>query len=143
MGNPNCCFMIIAVAFFCPANHRGELWLRAELLSWLKTKNIEKNLESWARIDLFDQKSVLFCLNLVENRSTCLNQASPFHIILRNLKISYFQGATLLKTIFSKTYHPFYFASIWPWSEIRVVMVPRNSSRKSLLKSSTIWLHDL
>ena len=25
MGNANCCFMIIAVAFFSPANHRGEL----------------------------------------------------------------------------------------------------------------------
>ena len=25
MGNPNCCFMIIAVAFFSPANRRGEL----------------------------------------------------------------------------------------------------------------------
>ena len=27
MGNPNCCFMIIAVAFFSPANRRGELWV--------------------------------------------------------------------------------------------------------------------
>ena len=27
MVNPNCCFMIIAVAFFSPANHRGELCL--------------------------------------------------------------------------------------------------------------------
>ena len=27
MGNPNCCFMIIAVAFFSPANRRGELWM--------------------------------------------------------------------------------------------------------------------
>ena len=26
MGNPNCCLMIIAVAFFSPANRRGELW---------------------------------------------------------------------------------------------------------------------
>ena len=27
MENPNCCFMIIAVAFFSPANRRGELWV--------------------------------------------------------------------------------------------------------------------
>ena len=26
MANPNCCFMIIAVTFFSPANCRGELW---------------------------------------------------------------------------------------------------------------------
>ena len=26
MGNPNCCFMIIAGTFFSPANRRGELW---------------------------------------------------------------------------------------------------------------------
>ena len=26
MGNPNYCFMIIAVTFFSPANRRGELW---------------------------------------------------------------------------------------------------------------------
>ena len=27
MANPNCCFIIIAVTFFSPANRRGELWL--------------------------------------------------------------------------------------------------------------------
>ena len=26
MENPNCCFMIIAGAFFSPAYHRGDLW---------------------------------------------------------------------------------------------------------------------
>ena len=27
MANPNCCFMIIAVTFFSPANRRGAMWL--------------------------------------------------------------------------------------------------------------------
>jgi len=41
-------------------------------------------------IYLIKSTAVLFCLNLVEIRPTCLYQASPFHIILRKLKLSYF-----------------------------------------------------
>ena len=32
MGNPNCCFMIIAGTFFSPAYRRGELWVRRPAL---------------------------------------------------------------------------------------------------------------
>jgi hypothetical protein len=37
MGNPNCCFMIIAGIFFSPANRRGELWGRMEIANKWQT----------------------------------------------------------------------------------------------------------
>ena len=36
MGNPNCCFMIIAGTFFSPANRRGELCFSLDI------KNLDK-----------------------------------------------------------------------------------------------------
>ena len=115
MGNPNCCFMIIAVAFFSPANRRGELYIeiiylilivwhdKFEIRIWQKVYNSQKNRKRLLR-------------NSVHQTLSCLNMHNNLVKIVQLLEIFNFKTCKSMK-FYLKT-PSFLFTSLENWQII-------------------------
>ena len=86
MGNPNCCFMIIAGTFFSPGNSRGELCIS----KWLLRSSIFF-LNSFTNVNFFHD----FMFYKSEVRTVLLE----IGIVLSLLKKSYLKLAKLFLCI--------------------------------------------